>query len=549
MDVAAASAPPGSAADQEPLREPFRTFDDFLDPAEARELRSHYDVHFARPHGHKPDTHQVWNYWYVPELYTYLRTDPAKVIPRPLVQRFHERLSLWAMETLGLGLVTWPNLSLYVDGCVQHLHNDSTNGRFGFVYSLTRDERRSIGGETLVLREGDLFRTQLTRDGAGPAMHNLIAPAFNRLTIFDDRMPHGVRLVEGGMDPVDGRVVLHGHISENGPAVRGPLALDAVAAAAAEATAPALAQAGDAHGPLTLHLAIAADGSVSEVRPLVDRVVRPGGGAADDLVGAILRAVRALRLPEAPWPSEAWLPIMVGGPLPWMEKAPPAGAAAAAPLASTPAPRPALAPEPAPRPSAPPEPPAFAAPLSPTAEAAAAVRARLRNTLGVSPIPKERLEIYVVHQFLTPAEIAALLADADGARAACEARIDALLGLAPDRAEPSLLETVGPEGLPPALDAFDPDTAEGWRALAAGGQRSWTVLAFLETPEPGGEVLFPNAEFRVTPAAGYLLVWNNQCADGSPNGFAVHETTPAPAAPQRRLVRRYREPPRSLLEL
>ena len=40
---------------------------------EAEALRAPIDLHFSEPHRHGFDTHFVWNYWYVPGLYTYLR--------------------------------------------------------------------------------------------------------------------------------------------------------------------------------------------------------------------------------------------------------------------------------------------------------------------------------------------------------------------------------------------------------------------------------------------------------------------------------------------
>jgi hypothetical protein len=38
----------------------------------------------------------------------------------------------------------------------------------------------------------------------------LVPPLFGRLTVFDPRLPHGVRLVRGTQDPRKGRLVLHG---------------------------------------------------------------------------------------------------------------------------------------------------------------------------------------------------------------------------------------------------------------------------------------------------------------------------------------------------
>lgn len=315
-------AGPGEVATASALREPFAVFDSFLPEADALAMRGHFDAHFSNPQGHQPPTHQLWNYWYIPGLYTYLRTSPEKIMPRDLVEAFHQRLTRWAHERLGLGHVSWPYLSLYVDGCAQGIHNDSTNGRFGFVYSLTRNERQSRGGQTIVFKEGDPFRSRMTRPDAGQGLYDLIDPDFNRLVIFDDRMPHGVQRIEGSMDPFDGRVVLHGHISEGDAVLRGPVSAEAVGTAVApaiEAAIDAFAAAEDSHhGPLVIRIEIAADGRVAAVQVLVDRVARADGGDAGPLVAALLANIAALRLPPAETDSTVTLPIMVGGLLPWM---------------------------------------------------------------------------------------------------------------------------------------------------------------------------------------------------------------------------------------
>lgn len=55
----------------------------------------------------------------------------------------------------------------------------------------------------------------------------LVEPHFNQLTVFDPRVPHGVRRVSGTRDPREARVVLHGWFVEPGTlcamhAVTGP---------------------------------------------------------------------------------------------------------------------------------------------------------------------------------------------------------------------------------------------------------------------------------------------------------------------------------------
>lgn len=304
------------------LRSPYAAFDDFLPEAEARDLRGHVDRHFADPQAHRRETHQVWNYWYIPGLYTYLRTNPEQVIPKPLVDRFHAALTRWAADRLGLAYVTWPFLSVYVDGCSQGLHNDSVGGRFGYVYSLTLPGRQSRGGETIVVKEGDLFRSRMTDAEAGSGLYDLIPPDFNRLAIFDDRMPHGVQRIEGSMDPLDGRIVMHGHISEAGMLVEGPLAPGAVEAALLPRIGDVLARVGlvDAlyHGPLVLRLSVDPSGRVAHHAVLVDRVARSDGGCPADLVRALIDCVVGAALPAAGAASLVTLPLMVGGPLPWM---------------------------------------------------------------------------------------------------------------------------------------------------------------------------------------------------------------------------------------
>src|SRR5689334_2209871 len=93
----------------------------FLNDAE--EMRACYDRHFSSPHRNAAPSHQIWDYWHVPDLYTYLRTSPRRVFPSAFVDLFVEKLRAWAVDKLGMTLVSEPTLSLYVDGCGQGLHN------------------------------------------------------------------------------------------------------------------------------------------------------------------------------------------------------------------------------------------------------------------------------------------------------------------------------------------------------------------------------------------------------------------------------------------
>jgi hypothetical protein len=297
---------------------PVAVFDDFLPKDLAEAMRADIDAHFAKPHAHRPASHEIWNYWFVPELYTYLRTTPEKIFGADHVKSFMTTLQAWSLETLGLGSVTHPYLSLYVAGCKQGWHNDSANGRFAFVYSLTRDARLTTGGETLVMREGDGLRSNLTRPTGGRDFYEAVAPRFNRLVIFDDRVPHGVERVEGAMDPVEGRFVLHGHISEGGTAVRGALPLPIVEQTIAPAldafTAEAAERLGPHHGPLTLRLTADAEGEVIACDVLIDRVLQRDRNDADwePLREQLLERLEALRFPRASGETVVILPVLFG---------------------------------------------------------------------------------------------------------------------------------------------------------------------------------------------------------------------------------------------
>src|SRR5262245_24135959 len=213
---------------------------------------------------------------------------------------------------------SWPNLSLYVPGCRQGWHNDSLNGRFGFVYSLTRDVRRTVGGETLIRRETDSFRGNLTQPQAGRGFYETVEPRFNRLVLFDDRLPHAVERLDGAMDPVEGRFVLHGHVSEGGPVVDGALPAAAVAGPIEEALRgfreESAASAGLYHGPLVLRLHVDPAGSVADCTVLLDRIMHPDPGHADweRVCGRLADRFRRMEFPPAAGETIVTLPIAFG---------------------------------------------------------------------------------------------------------------------------------------------------------------------------------------------------------------------------------------------
>ena len=300
---------------------PFVVVEDFLDGDVADSMRAALEAHFANPESHSPSTHQIWNYWYVPNQYMYLRTQPEKIFPKTLVEKFVAALRMWSVDQLGMSKVSWPYLSLYLNGCRQDLHNDATNGRFAFVYSMTPSSRRTTGGETILLGEGDLVRKYLKQPAAGSAIRHLIEPHFNRLLVFDDRIVHGVERVDGSMDPREARCVLHGHIEEAGPQVRGALSVTTVRDAIQSVFETFLDEATAAtqiyQGPLVIRWSITAAGRADQIRIILDRVLSRSAAEIEWRVvrDRLLEILQEARFPASEGETEVTLPVSFGGSL------------------------------------------------------------------------------------------------------------------------------------------------------------------------------------------------------------------------------------------
>ena len=190
-------------------------------------------------------------------------------------------------------------------------------GVSAFVYSLTRDQRRTVGGETLVFREEDPFRSKLAEASAGRRFYDTVAPKFNRLIVFDDRLPHGVERIEGSMDPVEGRFVLHGHLAETG-IIDGALPTEVVqevlARLIADFDARYLAHIALYHGLVVLRFVVSPTGSIATCEILIDRVLHadPGHSEWEALRGEIVTRVKSLKFPSAEGETTVTLPFSFG---------------------------------------------------------------------------------------------------------------------------------------------------------------------------------------------------------------------------------------------
>lgn len=288
---------------------------DFFEEAEA--MRETLDACFKNAYTDSIN----WHYFCDPRMYTYLRTAPQRVFPKPVFERFMHRLRRWCMENLGLTPMNLPYLHLMVNGCKLGLHSDFHNGAWGYVYSLTRwENRRFSGGETLLLRDG--VPSYKKHHVHGEVLYELIPAHFNQLLVFDDRIVHATPTIEGSMDPLDGRIALVGHIRATSPLVSGSIQWAEARRVVLEALPhlrDRIRNYKDVQGTVTYRLAIAATGAVESVTMLTDNVVTPFTGydrsdAVASVKSIIQQTIAGLKFPAATDKSAVIVPVLI--PLP-----------------------------------------------------------------------------------------------------------------------------------------------------------------------------------------------------------------------------------------
>jgi prolyl 4-hydroxylase len=175
---------------------------------------------------------------------------------------------------------------------------------------------------------------------------------------------------------------------------------------------------------------------------------------------------------------------------------------------------------------------------------------------GAQRLPFPGLELFSMRQFLDSATCAALiariderrrpsgLADHDGTPgyrtsetcdldgedplvAGVVRTLAGYAGLDPAHAEPLQGQryAVGQE-FKQHTDYFEPG-GEGYAAhCGASGQRTWTLMVYLNVPEAGGATRFRQVNKIIQPETGKLLAWNNLLPGGQPNYATLHQGMP-----------------------
>lgn len=108
-----------------------------------------------------------------------------------------------------------------------------------------------------------------------------------------------------------------------------------------------------------------------------------------------------------------------------------------------------------------------------------------------------------------------------------DARISALIGVTPAFSEPIQGQRydVG-QYFKAHTDWFAPGTEEYETHTKPGGQRTWTVMIWLNKVIAGGATRFERLGRDFHPVPGNAIAWNNCGIDGTPNHYTLHEALP-----------------------
>lgn len=192
---------------------------------------------------------------------------------------------------------------------------------------------------------------------------------------------------------------------------------------------------------------------------------------------------------------------------------------------------------------------------------------------GVQRVPTPKLTLFIKREFLSPGECAAVMeridanrrpstlanyngdaafrtsetCDLDGAdpvvrtvdeKIAAFSRLDLVYG------EPMQGQRydVGQE-FKAHTDYFEPQSADYEKYTSVAGQRTWTVMIYLNDVESGGATRFKAIDKTVRPEAGKLLAWNNRRPDGSPNPSTIHHAMKVRAGAKYVVTKWFREKP------
>ncbi|MFC3712868.1 prolyl hydroxylase family protein [Sphingoaurantiacus capsulatus] len=192
---------------------------------------------------------------------------------------------------------------------------------------------------------------------------------------------------------------------------------------------------------------------------------------------------------------------------------------------------------------------------------------------GAQRVPNKKLDLFIKRNFLSPEECAEVMARIDAKRrpsdlvdhdgdpyfrtsetcdlwaddpliSQLDLRIAAYAGQTEQHGE--LMQgqryAVGQE-FKAHTDYFEPDGPGYQEHCARSGQRTWTVMIYLNNVDEGGATRFKHIDKIVQPEQGKLLAWNNQDAFGRPNPNTLHHGMKVRKGTKYIITKWYRERP------
>ena len=199
------------------------------------------------------------------------------------------------------------------------------------------------------------------------------------------------------------------------------------------------------------------------------------------------------------------------------------------------------------------------------------VRERLLGTAGVIRACSTPVEVFILRDFLSESDCRHLIESIERSHSpsplftshpdpefrtsetsnlnrrdpvvqGVEDRIAALLGISPEKGERLQGQRyLQGQQFKPHHDYLRTDLPHWERQKRVGGQRSWTVMVYLNRPEAGGETFFPKAQLLIKPRPGSLVAWNNLDEDGKPNPATLHQGLPVTAGRKYIITKWFRE--------
>jgi len=199
--------------------------------------------------------------------------------------------------------------------------------------------------------------------------------------------------------------------------------------------------------------------------------------------------------------------------------------------------------------------------------------ARMKDTPGVQQVPSPKVAMFIRKNFLDEATCVELMrqidmdrrpstiADPNGDYAfrtsetcdlnskdpvvnAVELAIADLLGIDPKHGESLQGQRyeVGQE-FKAHTDYFEPTGQDYAKYCTVSGQRTWTVMVYLNHVESGGATRFKAIDKIVQPEVGKLLAWNNLRTNGTVNPSTLHHAMKVRAGTKYVITKWFRERP------